>query len=103
MTPARRSPRSLELALGALREGLAPDSLLADVQSVWSGAVGSSIAEHAQPVSERGGVVTVSCSASVWAHELDLLGPTLLERLNQELGDPRITRLRCVATPPPDA
>ncbi len=100
MTPARRSPRSLEFALEALRDDLAPESLLGDVQGVWGKAVGSSIAEQAQPVSERGGILTVSCSASVWAQELDLMGPTLVERLNRELGKGRITRLRCVATPP---
>jgi predicted nucleic acid-binding Zn ribbon protein len=100
VTPVRRSPRSLELALGRLRDELAPESLLGEVQSVWAGAVGRSIAEQAQPVSERGGVVTVSCSASVWAQELDLMAPTLIERLNADLRSGQITRLRCVATPP---
>jgi predicted nucleic acid-binding Zn ribbon protein len=103
MTPSRRSPRSLEFALGGLRDELAPESLLGEVQSVWAGAVGHAIAEQAVPVSERGGVVTVSCAASVWAQELDLMAPTILERLNNELRSGQLTRLRCVATPPPDA
>jgi hypothetical protein len=46
--------------------------------------------------------VTVSCSASVWAQELDLMAPSILERLNELLGERTITRLRCVATPPRD-
>jgi predicted nucleic acid-binding Zn ribbon protein len=103
MTPARRSPRPLEFALGRLRAEWTPQSLLGSVQSIWRGAVGGSIAEHAQPVSERGGVLTVSCSASVWAQELDLMSPTIIERLNAELSEGRITRLRCVATPPREA
>jgi hypothetical protein len=32
----------------------------------------------------------------VWAQELDLMAPAILERLNRELGGERLTRLRCV-------
>ena len=100
MTPYRRSPRPLSLALEHIRDELEPDSLLADVQRAWPGAVGAGIAAEAQPTSERGGVVTVSCSASVWAQELDLMAPAILERLNLLLRSGRVTRLRCVALPP---
>jgi predicted nucleic acid-binding Zn ribbon protein len=62
--------------------------------------VGTAIAAEAEPTSERAGVLTVSCSASVWAQELDLMGPAIVERLNSRLRGGRITRLRCVATPP---
>jgi predicted nucleic acid-binding Zn ribbon protein len=100
MTPYRRSPRPLSLALDHVRDELEPASLLADVQRTWPGAVGPAIAVEAQPTSERGGVVTVSCSASVWAQELDLMAPAILDRLNQLLRSGRVTRLRCVALPP---
>jgi predicted nucleic acid-binding Zn ribbon protein len=100
MTSYRRSPRPLGLALDPIRDQLEPESLLADVQRVWRAAVGVAIAGEAQPTSERGGVVTVSCSASVWAQELDLMAPTILERLNGRLRSGRVSRLRCVATPP---
>jgi predicted nucleic acid-binding Zn ribbon protein len=100
MTPYRRSPRPLSLALDRVRDELEPDSLLADVQRTWPGAVGPGIACEAQPTSERGGVVTVACSASVWAQELDLMAPAILDRLNQMLRSGRVTRLRCVALPP---
>jgi predicted nucleic acid-binding Zn ribbon protein len=75
-----------------------PATLLAEIQAVWSETVGAIIAAEAQPVSERGGVVTVACSASVWAQELDLLSATLIERLNAHLRDGRVTRLRCAVT-----
>jgi predicted nucleic acid-binding Zn ribbon protein len=65
--------------------------------------VGEAIAAQAQPIAERGGVLTVACAASVWAQELDLMGPELVERLNGSLGGGTLTRLRCVATPPPEA
>lgn len=101
MTHHRRSPRQFTLALDQIRDELAPQTLLAEVQRVWPGAVGAGIAAEAQPTAERAGVLTVSCSASVWAQELDLMGPAILERLNQALSSGRIERLRCVAVPPP--
>jgi predicted nucleic acid-binding Zn ribbon protein len=100
MTPYRRSPRPLALALDEIRDELEPDSLLADVQRVWREAVGPAIAEEAQPTAERAGVLTVSCAASVWAQELDLMAPTILPRLNELLRSGQVVRLRCVTLPP---
>jgi predicted nucleic acid-binding Zn ribbon protein len=98
----RRSPRPLSVALDGARDRWAPETVLAEVQRIWPEAVGSAIAVEARPVSERGGVLTVSCSASVWAQELDLMATAILERLNPELRSGRINRLRCVAVPPDD-
>jgi predicted nucleic acid-binding Zn ribbon protein len=97
VTHYRPSPRSLSFALGALRDDVAPATLLADVQRVWKAAVGDVIASEAAPAAERAGVVTVSCSAAVWAQELDLMAPTILARLTELLGDARVQRLRCVS------
>jgi predicted nucleic acid-binding Zn ribbon protein len=104
MTHYRRAPRSLQLALAELTDELAPATALGDVQRVWSTTVGPSIAAQAQPTAERGGVVTVACAASVWAQELDLMGPQIVERLNAALGDRSVHKLRCVAVGhlPPD-
>jgi predicted nucleic acid-binding Zn ribbon protein len=41
--------------------------------------------------------VTISCAASVWAQELDLMAPQIIERLNAALGERSVQRLRCVA------
>jgi predicted nucleic acid-binding Zn ribbon protein len=84
------------------REEWAPDTVLAEVQRVWSDAVGASIAAEATPARERAGVLTVSCSASVWAQELDLMSATILERLNARIRRGRVERLRCVAVPMSD-
>jgi len=92
-----RGPRSLAETFGALADELRPDTLLADVQRIWSATVGEGIAEQAQPTTERGGVVTVSCAASVWAQELDLMAPQIVARLNAQLGEDAVRRLRCVA------
>jgi predicted nucleic acid-binding Zn ribbon protein len=62
--------------------------------------VGEAVAREAAPVAERSGTLTVACSSSVWAHELDLMSPQLIERLNGALDRSAIERLRCRATPP---
>jgi predicted nucleic acid-binding Zn ribbon protein len=99
MTRRRRSPRTLNLALDRVRDELAPATLLAEVQRVWPEAVGPAIAADARPTAERAGTLTVSCSAAVWAQELDLMAPAILERVNQKLRGGNINRLRCVTLP----
>jgi predicted nucleic acid-binding Zn ribbon protein len=95
MTVHRRSPRPVSVALAPLRDAWTPETLLGEIQAVWIDAVGALIAAEARPVSERGGVVTIACSAAVWAQELDLLSATLVERLNGRLRGGGVTRLRC--------
>jgi predicted nucleic acid-binding Zn ribbon protein len=85
------------VALDVARDDWAPASLIADVQRVWPSAVGPAIAAEARPTGERNGVLTVSCSASVWAQELDLMAPEILRRLNAALSAGKVERLRCVA------
>lgn len=100
MSLSRRSPRPFSLALDAVRGDWEPETLLAEVQRVWGTAVGVVIAAQAVPVRERGGVLTVACVASVWAQELELMGPQIVAGVNAHLGSPRLTRLRCVAASP---
>ena len=99
MTSHRRNPRRVTFAIDQIRDQLAPDTLLAEVQRGWPEAVGESIAAEAQPTFERAGVLTISCSASVWAQELDLMAPAILERLNGPLRRGRIQRLKCITAP----
>ena len=84
----RAGPRPLAAALDRLSERLAPQTTLAAVQAAWPEAAGPVVAEEAQPVSEHAGVLTISCRSAVWAHELGLLAPDLLARLNAALGAP---------------
>jgi predicted nucleic acid-binding Zn ribbon protein len=91
----RAAPRSLALALEGLTTTLSPASSLARVQVAWELAAGPAIAAAAAPTAERDGVLTITCSAAVWAQELELIAPMLLERLNQALGEDLLHRLRC--------
>ena len=96
----RHAPRPLSLAMTQLTDRLAPKTTLAEVQRVWPEVAGAAIAREATPTTERGGTLTIACRSSVWAQELDLMGPDLVARLNAALGGARITALRCVASPP---
>ena len=95
----RHEPRPLSHAIAALADRLAPLTTLAEVQRVWPAAVGEVIAAQAAPTGERDGVLTVTCSSSVWAQELDLMGPELVARLNAALGVETLRALRCSAAP----
>jgi predicted nucleic acid-binding Zn ribbon protein len=94
----RRAPRPVAAALAAVLGELEPATPLAAVQAAWSDAVGETIAAHATPVGERGGVLDVACDEAVWAAELELLGPELVDRLEAALGRRAVTALRCRAT-----
>ena len=97
----RPGPRPLAIALDRFAAEHAPASTLAQVQACWPAVAGPALAAEAEPVSERDGTVTFPARSAVWAQELDLLSPDLLERLNAALGDGRgetpLRRLRFVA------
>ncbi len=97
----RVAPRALDHALDGVLLHLRPATTLARVQAAWPGVVGEALAAEAEPVSERGGTVTVRCSSSVWAQELDLLSERVVERLNEKLGRPAVRGLRPQARPGP--
>lgn len=82
---AFRPPKRLGEALGRVRSEAAPATLLAAVQGAWPQVAGEAVSLEAQPVSERDGVVTITCRSSTWAQELDLMAPQLLERLQAAL------------------
>ena len=91
----RIAPRPLSTALQALTATLAPATTLARVQEIWESAAGPAIASAASPTAERGGVLTVTCAAAVWAQELDLMAGELVLSLNAALGEEAISELRC--------
>jgi predicted nucleic acid-binding Zn ribbon protein len=93
----RRAPRKLGGALERLVAEDAPKTLLAEVQSAWPRACGEAIAARSEPVSERGGTVTIACESGPWAQELELMGDLLRSRIDAILGDGRVTGIRFTA------
>jgi predicted nucleic acid-binding Zn ribbon protein len=99
MAPRRR-PQPLAHALERFQGQLAPPTLLGEVQRVWAPALGHQLAEHAEPVSERDGVVTARCDSAVWAAELTMLAGSLCERLNTRIGGRRpVVAIKFTAAP----
>src|SRR3954449_682989 len=95
----RREPRPAGLAVAALAERLAPQTLLAAVQRVWPQAVGELVAAQAEPTGERDGVLVVTCASAVWAAELDLMAADLVAQINGLLEGGAVRGLRCQAVP----
>jgi predicted nucleic acid-binding Zn ribbon protein len=96
---SRRAPRPASLAIEALADRLAPQTLLGQVQRLWPDVVGAAIAAEATPTGDRSGTLTITCRSAVWAQELDLMGPDLVDRLNAALGADLVVALRCSAAP----
>ena len=82
----RAAPRRLKDALEAVAVDAAPAGVLARVQRLWPEVAGGAVAAESEPASEREGVLTVRCTSSLWAHELDLMAPDIRARLNAKLG-----------------
>ena len=78
----RLAPRPLAKALDAVLADVEPATPLARAQALWPEVAGAELAAFATPVAERRGVLTLACESAVWAQELELMGPDLLERLN---------------------
>lgn len=96
---SRRDPRSASHAVRALADQLAPATSLAAVQRVWPAAAGEVLAAQATPTGEAQGIVTVTCASAVWAQELDLMAPAVIERLNGALGSELVRALRPQTVP----
>jgi predicted nucleic acid-binding Zn ribbon protein len=90
----RRAPRPLARALEGVTATLAPATTLARVQGCWRDVVGETVGAESHPVAEHDGVVTVACRSSVWAQELELMGPELAARVNDALGGGAVASLR---------
>lgn len=94
--PDERDPQSL----GRLAARLVADRGWSDrvsgglVFGRWAHLVGSEVAEHAQPVSLRGGELTVQASSTAWATQLRLLQRQLIARITVGVGPGVVTRLR---------
>jgi len=93
----RRTPRPISFALDALGDDLEPATLLAKIQRHWPQVAGS-FAHTCQPRYEREGELVVACDSSTRAQELALMSELVIERLNEALGQPAVTRLKPQAT-----
>jgi predicted nucleic acid-binding Zn ribbon protein len=95
----RRAPRALSTAVESLSRSIEPATPLARIQRAWPAAVGVYVAANAQPLRERGGVLSVYCPESVWAQEVALMAPEYVAALNRVLGEDAVRSIRTTSTP----
>lgn len=60
----------------------------------WAEIVGPELAAHAQPEGLTDGELVVAADSTAWATQLRLLAGTLVRRLNAELGDGTVKRVK---------
>lgn len=91
--PDERDPQTLDMALGRLVEdhGWAVDLRVQGIFGRWAELVGEDVARHCHPESfgtdaTKGGTLVVRTDSTAWATQMRLLTPTVVRRLNEELG-----------------
>ena len=87
--PDGRDPTLLGASVEKLvdESGWATDLAVHGVFGRWGSIVGPEVAAHCTPQSYGDGRLKVSTDSTAWATQLRLLAPTVVRRLNEELGD----------------
>ncbi|HEY0773315.1 MAG TPA: DciA family protein [Nocardioidaceae bacterium] len=91
--PDDRDPQLLDSTIGRLiaEQGWGTDVRVHGVFSRWDHLVGREVAQHCRPESYADGKLVVRTDSTAWATPMRLLAPTVVRRLNQELGDGTVT------------
>ena len=81
-----------------------PEAGLGEIVEAWPECVGDGIAANAWPARvARDGMLHVATSSSAWAFELTQLAASILERLQEHLGEAAPAGLRFAPGPRPEA
>lgn len=93
---ASQTPSTLSDILSKVmgEHGLGRGGLMAKLLSVWDGTVGAGIAKHALPESVKGGILTVIVDSPVWMHQLSMMAPGLIEKINSVMGDGTVADIK---------
>jgi predicted nucleic acid-binding Zn ribbon protein len=94
--PDDRDPKLLSEAVDRLIEakGWATDINVHTLLARWATLVGVVNAAHSHPESYADSVLTIRAESTVWAASLRFIAPQLVARLNEQLGQGTVTRVR---------
>jgi predicted nucleic acid-binding Zn ribbon protein len=67
---------------------------LSHIRQLWGPVVGISIAENAQPVAYRKGILFVNVTSTVWIQQLQFLKDDLRVRLEENLDGARLKEIK---------
>lgn len=101
-----RDPLPLGAAISRLitERGWEAPAAVGGVMGRWPQLVGPEVALHCSPerYDEDESILTVSCDSTAWATQLRLLAPTLVARLNADLGHGTVKLIKVLgpAAPP---
>jgi predicted nucleic acid-binding Zn ribbon protein len=87
--PDERDPQLLDSTIGRLiaEPGWGTDVRVHGVFSRWDTLVGREVAQHCTPEAFGDAKLVVRTDSTAWATQMKLLAPTVVRRLNEELGD----------------
>lgn len=91
--PGDRDPQTLDVTLGGLvsARGWEVDLKVQAMFGRWGELVGAEVAEHTTPESFTEGKLVVRTDSTAWATQLRMLAPSVVRRLNEELGHGTVT------------
>lgn len=96
----RRDPMPLGAAINRLltERGWEAPAAVGGVMGRWPEIVGDDVAKHCDPdhYDEDERVLVVRCDTTAWATNLRLLAPTLVARLNEDLGHGTVRLIKVV-------
>jgi predicted nucleic acid-binding Zn ribbon protein len=94
--PRRDDPEPLNAAIGGLIDarGWRQAAAVGSVFGRWAEIVGPELAEHTRPETLTDGELIVTADSTAWATQVRLLAAHLVRRLNEELADGSVQRVR---------
>jgi predicted nucleic acid-binding Zn ribbon protein len=92
----RDDPQPLATAIGKLLsdQGWKEQAAVGSVFSNWEEFVGSDLAAHTRPEGFTEGELVIAADSTAWATQVRLLASMLVRRLNAELGDGTVKRVK---------
>lgn len=92
----RDDPQPLHAAIDGLidDQGWRTATAVGSVFGRWDQIVGADLAAHTRPDGLTEGELVVIADSTAWATQVRLLAATLIRRLNSELGDGTVTRVK---------
>jgi predicted nucleic acid-binding Zn ribbon protein len=99
----REDPQSLTSAIEGLVDtrGWQQRAAMGSVFGRWTEIVGPDLAAHTRPDGFADGELAVTADSTAWATQVRLLAAQLVRRLNAELGDGAVLRVRVRGPAPP--
>lgn len=101
--PDDRDPQLLDATVERLvaEQGWSTDVAVAGALARWDQIVGPDVAAHCKAERFADAELTVRADSTAWATQVRMLAPTLVKRLNEELGDGTVRRVNVVGPSSP--